>query len=59
MKAIIMLALLLSACAAPDERLLTKEQDAHLREQCAKTDCVIIPVPVWEQIRRVLKEKGV
>lgn len=54
MKAIILVALILAGCAAPEERFLTKEEDQALREKCAETNCVIVPVPVWQEILKLL-----
>jgi hypothetical protein len=52
------LTFLLSACAAPppvEDRFLTKEEDAAIAERCPDKNCVVVPVPVWEEILRRLK----
>lgn len=51
MKALIIL-LLLSGCAT---RYLTPEQDAEFRANCEATGCVVVPVPLMEQLLERLK----
>lgn len=52
------LAIVLAGCATQEDRFLTKEEDAHLREKCAETNCVIVPVPVWQEILKLLGRKS-
>jgi hypothetical protein len=50
--AIGMLLLSLGGCA--EDRWLTKEEDAELREKCEATGCAMVPMPMWDQIKRIL-----
>lgn len=46
--------LFLPGCAS--ERYLTEEQDAAMREACEKHGgCTVLPAPVWEQIKDILR----
>jgi hypothetical protein len=45
------LVFLVSACA--ENRYLTKEQDAQIKEACEAQGCVMVPVPVWQKIQEI------
>ena len=51
MKTAALFAWLLCSCASPPERYLTEAEDAEMRTKCEKTNCVVIPTPMWEQIK--------
>lgn len=53
----IVLALMLTGCAT-EERYLTAEQDAKMREICEPAGCEVVPSPVWQQIERILHGLG-
>lgn len=44
--------LLMPACAS--DRYLSEAEDADMRAKCEKTNCVVIPGYLWEQIKAVL-----
>lgn len=48
-----LLALLLAGCASP--RYLTQAEDASLRETCEKDGCTLVPTPLWDEIKAILK----
>jgi hypothetical protein len=52
--AIVMGMLLLSLGGCAEDRWLTKEEDAEMRQNCEATGCVAVPVPLWNQIKRTL-----
>lgn len=47
----LLLVLALSGCA--NDRYLTSEEDTAMRKACEQ-GCVTIPLPLWEQVRRLL-----
>lgn len=49
----LLVVLLLSGCA--QDRYLTKEADATMRERCEPGGCVVIPRQLWQQIETLLK----
>lgn len=56
------LAILLFGCASapppPDDRYLSKEEGTALREKCEpRGGCVVIPVPVFQQLMNLLRQK--
>lgn len=52
MSARLLLLLILSGCAS--DRYLSSEEDAAMRKACEEQGCVILPVPLWEQVKRML-----
>jgi hypothetical protein len=63
--ALIVLFTLLANCVAKParsvepERYLTTEQDATLRRQCEPFGCVIVPTPIWRELRERSRQMGV
>jgi hypothetical protein len=56
----LLLCLLLAGCATPPEqRWLTKEEDAELRAKCEGQSCVILPGAVFQQLVERLRMLGV
>ncbi len=37
-------------------RYLTEEQDFDLRESCEKQGCTVVPTPLWNDIREILRQ---
>ena len=54
----ILAAPLFSITGCATERYMTEEQDAQMRATCEKTGCAVVPAPVWEQIKALLKTLG-
>lgn len=60
MKTLSAIALVLGIAGCAEERWLTKEEDAEMRAYCEpQGGCALVPAPIWEQIKRVLKLEGV
>lgn len=45
----------LGSCAAPEQRWLTKEEDADLKAKCEHQNCVVIPAGVLQQLMERLR----
>lgn len=45
-------------CAPVPQRFLSQEQDTAMREQCEATGCVVVPVPLMQQILNRLRGQG-